>query len=1057
MTLRLITARAGAGKTQHVVTQIRFHCENKPLPRILVVLPTASQKSAFHQRLAALARPLFGVTLCDFPALYGDLLDGAGALPNLIREPARRLMLRSVVGRLARSNHLPYLAPIADKPGLIRAVSQFISDLKWSQITPDEFAESADTPRLRDLATIYWTLQDLLRQRQVVDEAEMGWLAQGVLQANPTLGSEYDYIAADGFDEFNPVQVSILNALGRRVAFLDVTMTYQPRRLAHLRFARAVEAFGNATCLPPVIPAPVRVPALEHLEEYLFEPNPPRASARRSLTIVRANNREQEVRGIAREVKQLLVKGIPPSQIAVLFPDLGRYRDLIGETCAEYGIPVHLAGGLPLNFNPAVAALLNLLSLSLRNYSWKETLDAIRSPFFRHPGIDAEMIAQIAVITRQAGVTEGRQAWLNAFVKPPPSVRREPGPTRLIHRLSEARVASLHAGIEQFMRAALPERGKVEEYVDFVEALIGSEPREEALLKEYSPERYVADASSLRMIECIWSATPELAARDLNALLQLKQVLHDLAQATNMAEKTEIPADEFLEDLTVTLAKSSFEVSAREQDLVLVSDFVQGRGIPKDWVLVGGLAAGEFPVTKLEDHMFDSSRRENPDESPFPPARRQLQEQMSLFYEAATLARQHLYLFSPSHGGNGQILAPSPYIQAVQTLYQDLEASVLSTESTFAPAEAASGAELLLGTARALKNQDPAAEAWDRALRKESAVWRHSLWATHVESCRLSSAPLDEYGGVIKSPALRTDLAERFGPSHLWNVDDFDDWARCGFRFFARSVLALHPLPDPRQGPTPSQLDMLYHQILEKAYRRFASQSLVVTDETLADAQSILDKIGTRLLASAPAQLSFAATAWWEQEHTEMIHRLKILLAAEAERNAPHSDENGDIPTPVEWESAFGLRGSPPLRISLQTGPARIAGLIDRIDKTRVGMILIDYTTSPVRVEPRDILAGWNLRLPLFAMTAKIKGYHVADACFLHIPTGETSGNLGQVDRELVLEAAKGHVERYVLSARKGIFPVRPVRTENGLCAADCEFASLCRAGRGNPRKEVEE
>ncbi len=1054
MTLRLITARAGAGKTQHVVTQIRFHCENKPLPRILVLLPTAAQKGAFRQRLAALARPLFGVTLSDFPSLYRDLLDVAGVMPAILREPARDLALRSVVARLARSNHLPYLGAIADKPGLLAAIARFIRDVKCNLVTPEEFASLADTPRLRDLATIYWTYQDILHQHHVVDEAEMGWLAHAALQANPALSNEYDYIAADGFDEFSPIQVSVLNALGRRVPFLDVTMTFQPRRLAHQKFVRTVELFANATCLPPVVPAPVRVPALEHLEEYIFEPDAPRASCRRCITVVATADREQEVRVIGHELKRLLAKGIPSSQIGVLFPNLAPYRELVSERFSDYDIPFQLTGIHPLSSNPAVAAFLNLLSLSSHDYPWQETLEVLRSPYFRYSGLDADMLGQIALIVRQAGVTRGKQAWLDAFVKPSPAQRDESREVRLIRKLGEAEVSTLRACIEQLMRAALPERASPRALVALIEALIGPDTRTEGWLKDFWPERYEEDASSFRMIERIRGGAADLAARDLQALAQLKRTLQDVVEAADVADETEISSKEFLANLRQALAVATLEFDPPSEGHVLVTDFAHGRGIPRDWILLGGLASSDMPAATPDDSLLDASERETLHEIRFLPASIKQQEQMSLFYEAVALARQHLYLFYPTGTRDGAVLAPSPYLAAVQTLFQDLPPSAASMDRV-SEEEAASPSELALRTSLALKNPDLAARSMDRALQAASPAWKNSRRALAIEARRLSSAPFDQYNGAMRDPGVRASLAERFGSSHLWKVEDFDEWGGCGFRFFARHVLGLSELREPGQSPTPAQLDRLYHEILEKAYRRFASQSMVVTTETLADAQAIVDKIGTRLLTSAPARFGFQASAWWEQERVEIIRRLNTMIAAEAERNTAWAEEYGDIPIPVEWESAFGLRGSPPLRISLSSGPVRVAGQIDRIDKARQGMILVDYTTARLPVDIKEITEGRNLRIPLYAMTAKIKGYQVFDAYFLHVHNGETSGNLSSEDRDLVLEAARTHVERFVLSARSGAFPVRPRRVENGVCAASCQYAPLCRNNPANLRKEV--
>ncbi len=154
MSLTLITAPAGAGKTQYVIQQIRAQCEAKALPRILVILPSGAQVVALRDRLGQLPNPTFGVTLIHFHNLYHDILDAAEALPRLMPEAARYRVVRAVIRQLADTNQLPHFAAIANKPGFIATVSALIGDLKEALTTPEQVSTAAATPRTRDLAAI---------------------------------------------------------------------------------------------------------------------------------------------------------------------------------------------------------------------------------------------------------------------------------------------------------------------------------------------------------------------------------------------------------------------------------------------------------------------------------------------------------------------------------------------------------------------------------------------------------------------------------------------------------------------------------------------------------------------------------------------------------------------------------------------------------------------------------------------------------------------------------------------------------------------------------------
>ena len=83
-----------------------------------------------------------------------------------------------------------------------------------------------------------------------------------------------------------------------------------------------------------------------------------------TIEFIEAQTRAVEARAALSWIKARVVRdGMKLSDVAILARDLEPYRPFLEEAADEFGIPLRIVGGQPLNENPAVAALMTLLSL----------------------------------------------------------------------------------------------------------------------------------------------------------------------------------------------------------------------------------------------------------------------------------------------------------------------------------------------------------------------------------------------------------------------------------------------------------------------------------------------------------------------------------------------------------------------------------------------------------------------------------------------------------------------------------------------------------------------
>ena len=391
---RLLLAPAGHGKTQFVIEQIRAVLAREPLSPVIVIVPNSIQAAGFRQRLCASGGTL-GVDVHTFHTLCSELLIRAGQPIPLLLDPVRIRSLRDIVDALCERGAMTHFAALRDKPGFIALLRNTIEELKRARIFPDDFSASVKGlgARLEEIARVYTAYQDWLQKQNWADNEGRGWLAAIALESNPALFADTRYLAVSGFDEFNPTQLAVLSHLANRAKETLITLTgdmEHPQRAAHHRFYRAQSALINSLNFQPEAMESTSMlsSSIANVESLLFENRKSKIVNQKSeIEFIEAQTRAIEARAALRWIKARVVRdGMKLSDVAILARDLEPYRSFLEETAAEFGIPLRIVGGQPLIENPAVAALLNLLSLPADNWKRRALIESWRSPYFDFSG-----------------------------------------------------------------------------------------------------------------------------------------------------------------------------------------------------------------------------------------------------------------------------------------------------------------------------------------------------------------------------------------------------------------------------------------------------------------------------------------------------------------------------------------------------------------------------------------------------------------------------------------------------------------------------------------------
>ena len=1016
MTIDLLLAPAGYGKTQYTVEQVRALLSAEPFAPVLVILPNQLQVNEFRHRLA-LAGGALGGEFVTFYALYAQILVYAGQpLPRLF-DPVQTRLLRDIVGELYEKGELRYYANLRNRPGFIAVVRNLFQELKQSRVFPEDFSTTVEGlgPRLEELAVVYNAYQDWLQRENWADAEGQGWLAAIALEENPELSRDLRLLVVDGFDEFNPTQLEVLTQLVERAQETLITFTGEVgrERLVYHRFQRAREAL-NARLRILLEPLSVtlnskRSTSLAGLEANLFENSRVRLDPTDAVEFIEAQTRAEEARAALRWIKARLVRDrLKFSEVAILARDIQVYRPLIEETAAEFGIPVRIVGGLSLNENPTINALLSLLELVTTGWPRRQVIEAWRNPYFDWSfiGIGGQDSLKLDLASRQGRVISGLEQWRQAFdLLEKQKIDAEIVADEEVQSpaLAPQESSELRRKFERFVEYLMPPtQATIREFVGYIEDLIGEDP---ILVTRFD----FADresAQSLNVVQCA-RQNPATTERDVAALRAFKDVLRGLVLAEAILGKKELKYAVFFDELTGAIKAAKFNVESESG--VLAANVLEARGLSFEAVVLLGLSEGEFPRVENEDILLWESDRNVLNARGLAIESRLRSDEPSFFYQAVTRARQRLLLTRPYLAEDGQIWEPSPYWNEIQRLFDQTVIMRVRPEDSLPASEAASQAEFILSS-----------QQFDGHLERGTSVLRS----------RLDHPARGAYEGHISE--LSEALAVRYNTSQGWSASRLEAYGTCPYFFYTSYALELEPTTPPEEGFDIRMLGSMLHQILENLYRQAKNPS------DLEELLALLPKVAGDVFATAPADYGFRPTPLWTLQQQELTRILKQTVAALAQISIGF--------TPRYFEERFGL-GKPPLILHTDQGNIRLHGFIDRLDVGPDGKLrVVDYKAGGAAIASKDLTEGRRLQLPIYALAARdaLGLGEISGGFYWHIQKAEASQlKLDRYDGglEAAFETAVDYIAHYIASIRAGEFQPQPPA---GGCPSYCPAGNFC-------------
>lgn len=1114
MATTVLQATVGAGKTEAALQRLSAVIADpaKPFAKVWVLLATRRQEVDFRQRLIDLQdgrAVYFNAEFFNFYDLNARLLNIAGQPPRRVTEAARQGLLRQVLYHLRDAGELPTFTPIVRTSGFLRVVADLIYELKQNRVFPDTYLAAAQTAKDRELATIYATYQQWMQNYDLVDREGEGWLALEALENELTLAADVDLLLVDGYDQFTPVQATLLTQLSARIEQVIITLTDPPGKartdaapvVIGQRFIEARERLQTAhnnlnvplQVETETAPDTERHPDLVSLAQNIFSDVPP-VTASDGINMIAAPEPQGEIEAVWRAIKQRLLAGTRPDDMLVAVRDWGRYYTHMEIYTYLYDLPVLLHYGDPLSNNPAIAVLMTVLSLAGEDpdaptaFRTRQLLDVLRSPYILVPGMTPEMIEALERISRERQVIGGRQNWLDAIDTASDETFNEEGEVQpAIIELEFGMDLSLV--VEAFFdNITAPTVGKHLDYVAWLEDLIGEDPiqdpddRVEDLdVKSVAIEPH--EAYTLNIPQCIRSMpattyTDRIIARDIAALNQFKDVLRGilttqefLRDALKDSIRTTTWRDFFADVRNGIQNDRPIQRHPGRSGRVLVTTATDARGLPHEHIFIVGLSEGIFPADVPEDPLYlDSERAALSARGVMLQTQAERADDSGIFYELISQARQSLTLSRP-HIRDGKPWVESHLWRMSQAVFDDLPIQQIDIGDVSALSSVVTLDEASITLAEYLNDSPESQDAlalYHWMHNQHSDHWQRIMQGRQNEYTRLSATQSHDVStGKIEHPAMRQDIAASLGDAYTWSATRLNNYGTCPYRFFANYLLDLEELGTVEEGMDVLQQGSLNHKILERTYTTIRDDGLAITPNNLGEALEIFDYISEEIFEHAPENYKFRPTALWQNEQDVIRRRLIALIKLDFSTQSPFNAFADDISERrvYQLERGFGF-GDHTLRIPLDDTDEqfiRVRGSIDRIDIIdNQQLVIVDYKSGTTKIPLREMREGKNFQMMVYLLALhqllaeRDSDLSISGGFFWHIRNQSTSGNMtfsDPVTADDSIRMAQQHVSAYLHQMREGNFTVQPAAPSGNRCTSYCEFYQLCRLTNTNQHK----
>ena len=363
------------------------------------------------------------------------------------------------------------------------------------------------------------------------------------------------------------------------------------------------------------------------------------SSHRTSTGYVAYSSIEDEVEGIAKSIKGLLLQGRMPGEITLSFPSLLKYLPMVKRIFKRYGIPVRV-GEYTLSGTKPVVAINEIITCIEDDYPRTDFLSVLTSPLF--PAISRNIKEQAVSISYRAGIIKGKESWL--------SINKT-----LLNETNNLSDEDKEQ-IEQF-------QSEINKVVDVMEIIKNSQD-----LLTYVTT-FLSALEKLGYFEALGSDDSDNAVGVAGKISRQFSALNHFASANELSDNNVHPG------MYLRFVLDNLSSSDTTPEGVRLVAYDQASSLETKELFFGGMVEGEFPSRPAIDPIMPEKVKHA---LGMPYLEYYLKRQRQYFNRLLNISEKPAYFSCPSAEGDKMFL-PSPFLNWDQAI-RPVELDIFSEE-----------------------------------------------------------------------------------------------------------------------------------------------------------------------------------------------------------------------------------------------------------------------------------------------------------------------------------------------------------------------------------------